>query len=321
MAKPSEFDLIAKYFAPLAGGQSSGTGDAFGLQDDAAILSCDPTEEWVVTKDAIAEGTHFLSDDPAKTIAQKLLRVNLSDLAAKGAQPRHYLLAMAVPESTTEDWIADFAKGLAGDQDQFGVRLLGGDTIGTTGPMVFSLSAFGTVAKGKMIRRSGAHAGDHLFVTGPIGDAYLGLKLLNGEIAVAAAVDAQALIEAYRVPTPRVDLVAPLRGSATAALDVSDGLLADLGHLCEASGVGAQINVESVPLSKAARSILSKTGLPRFSLFSGGDDYQILFSAPAGAPLVPGATKIGEIIAKPGLWEIGENGTLNPLEPAGFRHF
>ncbi len=321
MAKPSEFDLIAKYFAPLTEGNPSRTGDAFGLRDDAAVLSCTEDEDWVVTKDAIAEGIHFLPDDPPKTVAKKLLRVNLSDLAAKGAHPKHYLLAIALPDTTTAGWIADFADGLAEDQAQFGVRLLGGDTIATSGPMLFTLTAFGTVSKHKMIRRSGAQVGDHLFVSGTIGDAHLGLKLLKQEIHVSTGENAQALIEAYRVPTPKVDLIEALRQNATAALDVSDGLFADLDHLCKASGVGAQIDIDAVPLSGAARSLLAEGGLSKTALFSGGDDYQLLFTASASAPAVPGTTKIGEIIANPGLWKIGEKAAPELIEPSGFRHF
>ena len=321
MAKPSEFDLIAQYFAPLTEGNSSETGEAFGLRDDAAVISGKADEDWVVTKDAIAAGVHFLPDDPPKTVAKKLLRVNVSDLAAKGAQPKHYLLAIALPDTITEEWIEDFAGGLAEDQNEFGIYLLGGDTIATTGPILLTLTAFGTVPRGKMIRRSGAQAGDYVFVTGPIGDAYLGLKLLKKEMSVSRAHDAQALIEAYRIPTPRVDVIDPLRRNATAALDVSDGLWADLGHLCAASGVGAEIDFEAIPLSTAARSVLSETGLPKDPLFTGGDDYQLLFTAPASAPTVPGATKIGVVTAERGLWRIGENAAREPIEPTGFRHF
>jgi thiamine-monophosphate kinase len=268
-----EDDLIARYFMPLA----SDPG-AFGLIDDAAILK-GSTDDLVVTTDAIVEGVHFLPDDPPDTIARKALRVNLSDLAAKGAVPAGFVLTLALREANAR-WLAPFAQALGEDATHFGCALLGGDTVSTPGPLMISITAFGRVPQGRMVRRSGAAAGDVVVVTGAIGDATLGLSLLKLGASHGASGTQQALIARYRVPQPRTTLAAAVRDHASAAMDVSDGLAGDLAKLCKASGVSAEIKLEQVPISVGALAALGAKATTLEALISGGDDYEILCTLP-----------------------------------------
>jgi len=276
---PGEFELIAHYFAPLA----RGFPGAYQLLDDAAVIAPLPGHELVAKTDAIVGGVHFLRDDPADVIARKVLRVNLSDLAAKGAVPRAYMIDIMLPRTITEEWIASFARGLADDQQEYGVHLIGGDTDSTPGPISIAVMAFGDVAAGRMIRRCGARAGDTVFVTGTIGDAALGLEVQLGKLAHVDAKAANFLVDRYRLPRPRVTLGPRLIGLASAALDVSDGLLADLRHLCEVSELAAVIEAARVPLSSAVRAILATSPGRITTVLTGGDDYEILFTAPPAA--------------------------------------
>jgi len=272
---PGEFELIARYFAPLA----RGFPGAFGLLDDAAVIAPPPGHELVAKTDAFVGGVHFLHDDPPDLIARKALRANLSDLAAKGAVPRAYMLDIMLPKTVTEEWIAAFARGLAEDQNEYAVHLIGGDTDSTPGPVTIAIMAFGDVATGRMLRRSGARPGDTVFVTGTVGDAALGLTVLRGTLANLDTNAANCLVDRYRLPRPRVRLGPRLIGIADAAIDVSDGLLADLGHLCEASELAAVIEVPRVPLSTAARAVLATNSGHITTVLTGGDDYEILFTA------------------------------------------
>src|SRR6202040_2338678 len=272
-----EDSLIARYFKPLATDPG-----AFGLTDDAAILK--PLgEDIVVTTDAIVEGVHFLSDDPPDTVARKALRVNLSDLAAKGATPAGFVLTLAL-RAADETWLTAFARGLGEDASRFGCPLLGGDTVSTPGPLMISITAFGRVAEGKMVHRSGAKPGDRVVVTGTIGDAALGLDLLKGGAAATALADDAAaramLVEHYRVPQPRNALANAVRDHASAAMDVSDGLAGDLAKLCAASGVSAVIDAQSIPLSVPAATLLARGAIGIAAIVSGGDDYEILCAIP-----------------------------------------
>ena len=273
-AKPAsgEDSLIARYFRPLATDPG-----AFGLDDDAAALKPDGNDV-VVTVDAIVEGVHFLPDDPPDTVARKALRVNLSDLAAKGAVPAGFVLTLAL-RSTDDAWLRPFAAALGEDAAQFGCPLLGGDTVSTPGPLMVSVTAFGRVPPSKMIHRSGAKAGERVMVTGTIGDAALGLAILHGGKVHAAASDKavrESLIGRYRVPQPRVALAEIVRDHASAAMDVSDGLAGDLAKLCGVSVVSAVIDLPSIPLSDAARDLLSRGIVGLDTLIAGGDDYEIL---------------------------------------------
>jgi len=275
---PGEFELIARYFAPLA----KGFPGAYGLLDDAAVIAAPPGRELVAKTDAIVGGVHFLVDDPPDLIARKALRVNLSDLASKGAVPRAYMLAIMLPATVTEKWIASFTLGLATDQDAYNVHLIGGDTDSTPGPLTIAIMAFGDVATGSMIRRGGAGDGDTIFVTGTIGDAALGLAIVQGQLAGLDAGTAAYLVDRYRLPQPRVALGPRLVGLASAALDVSDGLLADLRHLCEVSNLDAVVEASRVPQSPAARGVLAAEPARLATILTGGDDYEILFAAPPG---------------------------------------
>ncbi|MFT3808650.1 MAG: thiamine-phosphate kinase [Micropepsaceae bacterium] len=271
-----EFDIIARHFAPLA----KDTPLAFGLKDDAAMLAPPGDHRLVVTADAIVEGVHFLHDDPPNQIAQKLLRVNLSDLAAKGATPLGYLLTCAFPPDIGERWIAAFARGLKADQKHFGLNLLGGDTVSTPGPATFSVTMFGAAKGRAMLRRAGAKPGDLLCVTGTIGDGGLGLTELLKPHAGLSASQRRFLIARYRLPQPRNRIGPLLHGIASAALDVSDGLVQDVEHLAKQSGVRAVIDLASVPLSPAARALEKTDPDIRHAAIGAGDDYEIAFTVP-----------------------------------------
>ena len=276
--RPSGEDaLIARYFRPLATDPG-----AFDLGDDAAALPA-TGDDLVVTTDAIVEGVHFLPGDPPDSVARKALRVNLSDLAAKGATPAGFVLPLAL-RAPDAAWLKPFASALGEDAVQFGCPLLGGDTVATPGPVMVSITAFGRVAPGKMVHRSGARPGDRVVVTGTIGDAALGLDILKGGAAAAAladdAVAADMLAGRYRIPQPRNALAAAIRDHAAAAIDVSDGLAGDLAKLCAASGVSAAIDAESIPLSAVAAGLLARGTVGIDAIVAGGDDYEILCAVP-----------------------------------------
>jgi len=271
-----EFETIRQLFAPLAHPEWGR-----GLADDVAVVPSRAGHDLVLTKDAIVEGVHFLPTDPLDTVARKLMRVNLSDLAAKGAEPFGYLLAChwsprcGWPERMT------FVDGLRADQKTFGVALLGGDTVATPGPASFSMTLMGWIPKGRTVGRSGARAGDLVFVTGAIGDGWLGLEAVQGKLAIDAERVA-ALSDHYRTPTPRTDFAVPVRDLATASIDVSDGLIADLGHMADAGRIGIEIDLETVPLSAAGQAwfdsrVDEQAALEK--LVTGGDDYEIAFTA------------------------------------------
>lgn len=273
-----EFETIRRLFAPLAHPEWGR-----GLLDDVAVAPCRPGHDLVLTKDAIVEGVHFLPTDPLDTVARKLMRVNLSDLAAKGAEPFGYLLAChwsprcGWPERMT------FCDGLRVDQKAFGVALLGGDTVSTPGPASFSMTLLGWIPKGRTVGRAGARPGDLVFVTGAIGDGWLGLEGVQGKLSLDVERVA-ALSDHYRTPTPRLEFILPVRDMATASIDISDGLIADLGHMAEAGRVGIEIDLETVPLSAAGQAwfdgrVDEQAALEK--LVTGGDDYEIAFAASA----------------------------------------
>lgn len=315
-----EFDLINMLFKPLA----SGHPGSLGLVDDAAVLQPPPGCDLVIAKDAMVEGVHFFPDDPPDTIAGKLLRVNLSDLAAMGADPLGYLLVVARSKRIDDGFLKGFARGLARDQERFGLTLLGGDTVSTSGPLGLSLTILGTVPTGQAIRRNTAAAGDEVWVSGTLGDAAIGLRLLNGLAAPEEL--GLPLIDRYRTPRPRITLGRSLRGVASAAIDISDGLLADLGHIAAASGLGAVIEADRLPLSEAARQIPGVLN----SALTGGDDYELLFTVPREAAdalnliarnIDLALTRIGTMIEGSEIEVRDTDG--NPIRPSepGWRHF
>ena len=320
--------LIARYFKPLATDPG-----AFNLVDDAAILKASG-EDIVVKTDAVVEGVHFLPDDPPDTIARKALRVNLSDLASKGATPSGFLLTLAL-RSADDAWLAPFARGLGEDARQYGCPLLGGDTVSTPGPIMISIAAFGRVPAGKMVHRSGARPGDRIVVTGTIGDATLGLDILKGgAVAAALAGDTAGrdmLVGRYRVPQPRNALAQAVRDHASAAMDVSDGLAGDLAKLCAASGVSAVIDAPSIPVSASAAALLARGIVGIEALISAGDDYEILcavsenrleaFARAAGLAGVA-VTSIGTVIADLSAPKfLDSQGREIPLPHRSYSHF
>lgn len=321
-----EFERIAKLYAPLAAGFEG----ALGLKDDAAVISMAPGEDLVVTADALVAEVHFLPEDAPGLIARKALRCNLSDLAAKGATPFAYLQTTALPREWGDDWLGEYAAGLALDQREFGVHLIGGDSTETPGPATISITAFGRVAQLTAIRRAGAGVGDRVFVSGTLGDAALGLMAIYGRIAGLMAPDRAFLVDRYRLPQPRVSLGPRLVGIARSAVDVSDGAVADLGHVCEVSGVGAVLDFGRVPLSAAAAAALGRSADLLAPILTGGDDYEILFTAP---PACAGAiaaiaqeigipiTEIGYIIEGHGVQVRDGAGRIVELARTGYRHF
>lgn len=323
-----EFDIIKTLFAPL----SKEANGSFNLTDDAALLA---TGEYVVTKDLIVGGVHFLEKDPLDLVARKLLRVNLSDLAAKGARPVGYFLGCVWPKAIKQDAIARFAAGLAVDQDLFRIALFGGDTTrhrAAGAPLTLSATLFGTPHRQGMLTRSGASVGDDLYVTGTIGDAGLGLAALEKR-ETFSKLDRDYLTARYRLPDPRLVIGGALAGHASAALDVSDGLLADAVHLAAESGVSLIIDAERIPLSEAAGLWLAKQADRNASLAalaSFGDDYEILFTAPASMRrAVDMASKVSKTrVRRIGQATKGEGVTLLDMdrnvietEQGGYDHF
>ncbi|RFD19348.1 thiamine-phosphate kinase [Komagataeibacter melaceti] len=311
---PAEFGFIARVFRPLAG------EGALDLRDDAAVFTPPAGRQLVVAADAMVEGVHFLPDDPADTVGRKLLRCNLSDLAAMDATPLGYLLTVSMPPARDEAWFAGFAAGLAHDQRQFGITLLGGDTTSTSGPLVLSLTVLGHVAPGMALRRCGARVGDGLWVTGTIGDGAMGLLARQGKVA-----DPDGFLAGrYQLPRPRLGLA--LGGIASAGMDVSDGLVQDLGHMARESGVGAVLHAGQVPLSPAVRA-LGPQWLAR--CLSGGDDYELLLAVPPeqeaalqrhAARRDVSVTRIGQVVAGCGVRVLDENGQDMPLARRGWSH-
>ena len=324
--RSGEFELIARYFAPLAAGVTG----AFGLTDDAAFLAVPEGHELVAKTDSAVATVHFLPDDPPDMIARKVLRRNLSDIAAKGATPRWYLLDAAFPTDVTDAWIAGFARGLARDQAEFGVHLVGGDTKATPGPATFAITLLGLVRAGRGLRRNGARPGDGIYVTGTIGDGALGLLARRGALGFLRPRARDRLIARYRLPQPRVAVGPRLVGLASATIDVSDGLVADLGHICETSNVAAVVEDARLPLSPAGKAALAARPELMPAVLGGGDDYEILFTAPesaakklgrvASATQVP-ITRIGRVEAGKGVTVLDAVGRRRKLAHAGWTHF
>jgi len=328
-SRAGEFDLIARYFAPLAG---DGRVRALGLADDAALLVPRAGSELVLTADALVAGVHFLPDDPPAQVARKALRVNLSDLAAKGAAPLAYLLCLSLPSQTGETWIAGFAEGLAADQRRFRIALAGGDTTSTPGPVTIAITAIGEVASGAMLRRSGAKPGDEIWVSGTIGDAALGLRVLrDGAGAELPAALRDDLVSRYRLPQPRLTLGMALAGSGVVAMDVSDGLVQDLGHIARLAGCGAVVDEAAVPLSTGAAALLAADPALRDVALGGGDDYELLVAAPpALGPLLAAASqgagtalhRIGRLVGgRAGVILRDRDGGERRLARGGWTHF
>ncbi len=326
--EPSGEDkLIERLFRPLA----SHPG-ALALSDDAACLTPPAGHDLVVTADTTVAGVHFFADDPADTIAKKALRVNLSDLAAKGAEPIGAMLAISLPGDLDEQWLESFARGLGEDCVEFACPLLGGDTTRTPGPLSISITAIGKVPSGQMVKRAGARVGDLVVVSGTIGDGALGLRVCRGDSGLAQlSWDQLAYLKSrYRVPEPRLAFAEALREYANAAMDISDGLAGDLGKLAEASGIGARIGTEMLPLSNAAHDALGLAPGLITSVLTGGDDYEVLAAIPeasfsafaeaAGRAGIP-VTAIGQFEQKSGVEVFDDAGAPMDLPRLSFSHF
>ena len=322
----AEDRLIARHFKPLATHPG-----ALGLSDDAAFIKPPAGCDLVLKTDAIIGGVHFFPDDAAHTVASKALRVNLSDLAAKGARPLGFLLSLALPKETGDDWLADLANGLRGDAVLFGCPLFGGDTDRTPGPAMISIAMFGSVPEGTMVRRAGARPGDLVFVSGTIGDGALGLLVRRGDVgANLDAAHRQHLVSRYLLPQPRNALAEAVRTHASAAMDVSDGLVGDLAKLCRVSQVAAVVEVARVPQSDAAKAVIGTDPNLRETALTGGDDFEILctvppdradsFRAAAKAANVP-VTEIGVIAAGEGVQFRDAQGKALTFKHTSFSHF
>ena len=291
-AAPDEFDWIAA-LRPL----TRGAGAALGLMDDAAVLPAKPGYDLVVSEDAMVEGVHFLEGEDASIVARRLLRTSLSDLAAKAAEPFGYLLMTAWPATRGWDDRHAFIRGLDEDGARYGLALLGGDTVATPGPLTVSATILGWAPAGRALLRSGARPGDALVVCGPIGDGLLGLMAARREIPDPDG----ALARRFRLPEPRLDLREALRAHATAAADVSDGLLADALHVAAASGCGVELDLAAMPVSAAAQAWLAAQPDPdaaRLQLATGGDDYALVCAAPDGKALVRAAGGAAGVVGR-----------------------
>lgn len=325
-----EFELIARYFAPLANDAA-----ALALRDDAAVLRPAESREIVISCDTVVAGVHFLPDDPPETIAHKALAVNLSDLAAKGAKPYVYLLALTLPAEPVPAWLEAFASGLRRLQEQAGICLVGGDTTHTPGPLTITITVLGLVPQGHAVLRHGAKPGDRLYVSGSIGDACLGLRLLQ-QPALAATWDLSEqdkafLIGRYRRPEPRNTLALLVRNFAQGAIDVSDGLIADVEKFAQVSHVGAVIETARVPFSPAAQKALKREPMLLAALLTAGDDYEIVAAVPEASAAgfeaeatAKGATltMIGRVDGDAGAVRVvGPDGNLLTLEHRGYAHF
>jgi thiamine-monophosphate kinase len=322
--------IIQGFLAPLA----AGFAGAFGLKDDCALLSPEPGTELVLKTDPVAEGVHFLPDDAPADVAWKALAVNISDLAAKGAAPIAYLMALSFPAPPSSDWLAAFAQGLEQAQKQFGCHLMGGDTDRRPGPITVSITAVGSVPRGGMVRRNTARPGDSVFVSGTLGDAALGLLLRRnarlGESWGLAPADAEHLRRRYLRPSPRLGLGAALRGHSAAAMDISDGLAKDLSRMCSASVCGAQVGLAELPLSPAAGKALAADPRLIMAIAAGGDDYEVLACVPAdkasdfvAAALLSGVrmTRIGILSEGSDVIFEGAGGVPVSFPSSGWDHF
>jgi thiamine-monophosphate kinase len=321
----AEDRLIARFFQPLATHPG-----ALGLSDDAAFLTPPPGCDLVLKTDAIVGGVHFFPEDAAHSVAGKALRVNLSDLAAKGARPLGFLLSLALPKDVGDEWLEEFAQGLRGDSVLFSCPLFGGDTDRTLGPITVSIAMFGAVPEGTMVRRAGAKAGDRVFVSGTIGDATLGLMMRKGKDWNLAEEQRQHLVSRYLLPQPRNALAEAVRTHASAAMDISDGLVGDFSKLCRASGVAATIDVPRIPLSDAAKAAAAAEPEAIDSVLTGGDDYEIVCTVPpakadsfrtAARGSGVAVTEIGEIKAGEGARFLAGDGRALTFKRTSFSHF
>jgi thiamine-monophosphate kinase len=314
-----EFDIIQRYFLPLAG------PSGLHLQDDVALIKPDANKDIVVSKDMLIAGTHFFAEDNPADIAFKALSVNVSDIVSKGAEPQQYFLGLALPSSISEDWLRHFSVGLREAQDHYKIHLSGGDTTRINGPTTVSVTILGDVSSEKAVLRSGAKAGDNIFISGPVGASAAALQLRLADKPVP-----DALMKAYLRPEARIDFQGLVQQFASASADVSDGLLADLGHICKASALGAKIELDAIPMLTETSDYIQSAECPPESVWSGGDDYQILFTVPESNlqamikfadenTLVP--IKVGQITKSKKVEVVDKKGNLVQISHSGYQHF
>ncbi len=330
IASVGEFELIKSYFTPLSSSEIAGV--TVGIGDDGAQLAVPEGQELVVSTDTLVEGIHFSKGDDPYLLGRKSLRVNLSDLAAMGALPCWYFLSLTIPPTTTVDWINEFSRGLKADGEDFGIGLVGGDTTGSKKALVITITVMGCVEKGSSTLRSGARVGDRIFLSGTLGDSALGLAYHLENLKIASSDDRIYLLKRHQLPEPRVVLALALvdGGVTSAAIDVSDGLTADLAHICAASKVGAEVDVEKIPLSAAAKRVIKSHGPEMLTkVLTGGEDYELLFTvAPAMVAEVAAiAEKVGVVVTEIGDITAGSKVNINKqgkpinLDSAGWTHF
>jgi len=325
IARLSEDELIARFFAPLAGPAG------LGLADDVALIKPPAGCDLVATTDALVAGVHFFLNDPPGAIAQKALRVNLSDLAAKGARPLGFLLSLAMPPDWTNAWVEGFARGLGEDSLAYGCQLMGGDTVRTPGPLMISITALGSVDVGRMIARTGVQPGDRIYVSGTIGDSALGLRLRQGQGPNLADARREHLLDRYLLPRPRLALAAAMAAHAHGGMDVSDGLIGDLTKMLRVSGVTAWIDLARLPLSEAAAAAIAADPALFEVAVTGGDDYEVLAAVPpvAAGAFELAAAKAGVPVTFIGLASagdapprfLGRDGTDASFRRGSFSHF
>lgn len=321
----AEEGIVQTYLAPLARGYAG----AYGLRDDCAALTVPSGMDLVVKTDPVMAGVHFLPDDDPADIAWKALAVNVSDLASKAAEPIAYLMALALPGPPTHEWMKAFALGLEEAQRAFGCHLVGGDTDRTTGPLTISVTVFGSVPAGRMVQRGAARVGDLLYVSGPIGDAALGLRLRRDfTLATAWGLSpdrAERLVRRYLRPQPALHLRRVIASHASAAMDLSDGLAKDLGRMCRASGTGAVVRAADVPLSAEARAVVSRGTIGIADLVTGGDDYEVLMAVPRSNCMAferdTSLAPIGEVVAGRDASFVDGDGKTLVLTRTGWDHF
>lgn len=315
-----EFERIARFYRPLAARESG----ALALADDAAVLTVRAGQDLVVTTDALVEGVHFLADTGPADLAWKALAVNVSDLAAMAAVPWTYSVALATPEAVDEGWVAAFAAGLASAQSAFGIALVGGDSVQTPGPLNVTITAHGLVPSGQALRRSGARSGDTVFVTGDLGAGALGLLAAKGELDGLPPASIADLAHRYRRPEPRTTVSQAVRGFASAAMDLSDGIAGDAWHIAAASGIAMEIDLAMLPFGAAVRAALEVRPELWSLAAAGGDDYELLLTGPAELPMCMEAhsvpiTAIGTVGPGTGVRFVRDGATVDSLK--GWQHF
>lgn len=314
-----EFDLIAKYFKPLAG------PEGLALTDDASCIAASPHTDMITTTDMLVESVHFRSIDPVQSLGHKALAVNVSDCTAKGAEPKFYWLGLALPKDVNADWLRQFSNGLQQAQELFGCALVGGDTTATNGPIVISITLMGEVPHGQMIKRSGAMQNDDVYVTGTLGDAALGLWCLEKSF-----VDQQILVSAYQRPMPPSQFGVQSRALINSSADISDGLISDARHIAEASAIGIRLHQNKIPVSEHASKLMKQDSSLLSKIWSGGDDYQMVFSAAKNqrdkiAALAEQTntrvTMIGETSDVHGVQLLDTQGEIVQVSVGGYAHF